>query len=365
MAGRDGRTEKATPQRLKKARDDGQVARSQEIPVAVSLLTLVATLAIAGRPIIDRAQDELRAALQGSSAADALGNAGDHALSLAVATAGPFLLAATLAGLAGGVAQVGFKINMKLAKPKLKNLDPRKGLEKLKPGTASWELIRSTAKLAAVTVVTWPVIAVWREHLGTDRTLAGGIQRLSSAYSGILVRAALLAGLIAAADYAWQKRKLNNQLKMSKDEIRREHKDAEGDPHVRGQRRRRASELSRNRMLADAATADVLLVNPTHLAVALRYDPADGAPRVVAKGADRIADKLRTVARRNGVPVTRDVPLARALFSSCKVGQHVPGALYEAVAVALAVAYRRSGRSPGSRAATATSVRRRRVRSAA
>ncbi|MFA9430910.1 flagellar biosynthesis protein FlhB [Egicoccus sp. AB-alg2] len=346
---KDGRTEKATPQRRKKARDEGTVARSQEVAVAASFAALLATLAAAGPMMVRRTMGDLSEVFRTAGSAHALADAGPRALQMAMVLAGPFLIASVLAALVSGVVQVGFKVNPKLAKPKLKNLSPKKGLEKLKPIVAGWELIRSMLKLGAVAIVVWPTLAVWQDHLQTDRTLAGGIDRLTGVYGTILIRAALLALVIAGADYAYQRWRTASQIKMSHHDIKREHKDTEGDPLLRAQRRRRASDLSRNRMLRDVATADVLITNPTHLCVALRYDPTEGAPRVVAKGADLVADKLKTIARRHGVPITPDIPLARALYKRCKVGQHVPAALYEAVAVVLALAYRRSGRGPGSR----------------
>jgi flagellar biosynthesis protein FlhB len=364
---KDGRTEKATPQRRKKAREEGQVARSQEVAIATSFVAILATTAVAGRGIIDDGMDGLRAAILGAAAPDALQASGGSAARLAVAMAGPFLVVTTLAALIASVSQVGFRLNAKLAKPKLKNLNPKKGMEKLKPATAGWELIRSTAKLAAVAVVVWPMLASWRDHLGTDRTLAGGIERLSGVYGTIIIRAAGLALVIAIADIIYQRRKFEKQIRMSKHDIKQEHKNAEGDPFIRAARRRRQTELSRNRMMMDAASADALLVNPTHIAIALRYDPDDGAPRIVAMGADKVADKLREIAGRHGIPITADKPLARTLFRTCKVGQHVPADLYEAVAVVLAVAYRRSGRGPASRPLAGPAPRRRRqlVRAAA
>jgi flagellar biosynthetic protein FlhB len=130
--------------------------------------------------------------------------------------------------------------------------------------------------------------------------------------------------------------KMMKKLKMSKYEIQQEHKQSEGDPHVKAQRRAAALAMSRNRMMADVATADVLLVNPTHVAVALRYEPERGAPRVVAKGADEIAAKLREKAAEARVPLVQDVPLARALHASCEIGQEVPPQLFTAVARVLA-----------------------------
>ena len=349
MSQKDGRTEKATPQRRHKAKEEGQVPRSQEVAVAGSFLALVTTMAVAGPGAVRRAMEELARVLSTAGDPDALAAAGGRALSLWLVLAGPFLAAAVIAGVTAGVSQVGIKFNAKLAKPKAKNLHPKKGIEKLKPSVAGWELARSVLKLSAVVVVVYPTISSWRDHLANDRTLAGAIDRLSGAYGGIIVRATILALIIAVADFAYQKKRNENQLKMKREEVKRDARDTEGDPHQKAQRRRRQQELSRNRMLGDVATADVLVTNPTHLCVALRYDPDEGAPRVVAKGADKLADRLKEIARRHGVPVTPDKPLARALFRQCRVGQHVPATLYEAVAVVLATAYRRSGRGPGSR----------------
>ncbi len=348
-ADKNSKTEKATPQRKQKARKEGQLAKSAEIPVATSLLAATGALAVMGRPALEAAAMAMERTFTAAASPDALAASAGQAGQLMLVLGAPMLGVSVIAGVTAGISQVGVRLYPEQAKPKFNRLNPKRGLEKFKPTVAGWELIRSTAKLAAVAAVVWPSISSWRDHLGTDRTLAGAIDRLGGVYGGILLRATALAAVIAIADLIYQRKRLEKQIRMTKDEVKRENKDSEGDPLLRAARRRRAGELSRNRMMRDAASADVLLVNPTHLAVALRYDPVDGAPRVVAKGADRIADKLRTIAARNGIPITADKPLARALFRRCKVGQHVPSALYEAVAVVLAVAYRRSGRGPASR----------------
>jgi flagellar biosynthetic protein FlhB len=130
-------------------------------------------------------------------------------------------------------------------------------------------------------------------------------------------------------------------MKMSKQELKEEYKSSEGDPMVRSARRQRAREMSRNRMIFDVGIADVVVTNPTRLAIALKYEDDEPAPRVVAKGANKLAAKIRAEARRNGVPVIEDKPLARALFRRIKIGHFIPGNLFEAVAAVLAVAYRR------------------------
>jgi flagellar biosynthetic protein FlhB len=142
--------------------------------------------------------------------------------------------------------------------------------------------------------------------------------------------------IIAIADYVVVRKKAMKKLKMSKYEIQQEHKNSEGDPHMKSHRRSIALAMSRNRMMTEVAEADVLLVNPTHVAVALKYDPAKGAPRVVAKGSGEVAAKLRERAAEARVPMVQDIPLARALHASCELGQEVPAQLFTAVARVLA-----------------------------
>lgn len=351
MSSKDGRSEKATPQRRKKARDEGQVPRTQEAGVAASFVGMLTVAAIAGRMMVETASGDLRGILLTAGAEEALVAAAPRALSLGAILAGPFLFGAVIVGLIAGISQVGVKFNGKLLKPKANRLSIKQGLERFKPKQAAWELFRTVLKLGAVFVVVWPSISSWREHIQNDRTLAGAMDRLSGVFGGIILRATILAIVIALLDFTYQKLKNDQKIMMSRQDIKREFRDSEGDPYQKAARRRRQQDFSRNRMMKDVATADVLVANPTHVVVALRYDPAEGAPRVVAKGADLVADKLKTVARRNGVPITVDIPLARTLFRRCKVGHHIPTELYEAVAIVLAMAYRRTGRSPGSRAA--------------
>jgi flagellar biosynthetic protein FlhB len=160
-----------------------------------------------------------------------------------------------------------------------------------------------------------------------------------------LIRNIGLAGLVMAGiDYAIQRRRVGKQTRMTKDEVKQEHKQAEGDPLVKSAMRSRQLAAARNRMMADIAEADVVLVNPTHVAIALRYEPEKGAPRVVARGAGAIAAKIRERASEESVPTVRDVPLARALYTSTKVGQEIPAELFAAVAQVLAFVISRRGR---------------------
>ncbi len=166
-----------------------------------------------------------------------------------------------------------------------------------------------------------------------------------------LMRDVALAGLLAAAgDYAMARRRTGKQVRMTKKEVRDEHKNSEGDPMLKGAIRSRQLAAARNRMMADVPQADVVLVNPTHVAIALRYDPTKGTPRVVAKGAGVIATKIRELAEESRVSMVEDVPLARALYSSCEVGQEIPPELYQAVAQVLAfVLSRKASGAPAGR----------------
>src|SRR3954451_3036315 len=183
---------------------------------------------------------------------------------------------------------------------------------------------------------------VWRAVLGLMPMLGGLVPlpvalHVAAAAATGLMRDVALAGLVAAgADYAVARRRTGKQVRMSKKEIRDEHKQSEGDPLVRSAIRSRQLAAARNRMMADVPQADVVLVNPTHVAVALRYDPAKGTPRVVAKGAGVVATRIRELAEEHRVAMVEDVPLARALHSGCEVGQEIPPQLYEAVAQVLA-----------------------------
>ena len=340
----DGKTEKATPKRRRDARRKGQVAKSAEVGVALSLLAMVAAVQVL-RGGAQALGDQARV-LFGLGATTQLPTAivVESTTATLLAMVAPVAALAVLAALVAGVSQTQGRLSPEAVKPKLSNLSPKKGLQRLSPRNAGWELLRTTVKLGALVVLLWGPVSSVGTALLAARDLGSGLERTLEQATGLLWRAALLAVVLALADYAWNRRKNEREMKMSKEDIKQEHRNSEGDPLVKAHRRRRAQEMSRNRMLRDVTTADVVVTNPTHLAVALRYDPGDTAPRVVAKGADHLAAKIRRLARRHGILVTEDKPLARSLHRTVKVGQPVPVALYEAVALVLAVAYRRRGR---------------------
>lgn len=245
------------------------------------------------------------------------------------------------AGVAACLSQVGFIFATKAARPKLSHLSPRRGLERFKPGPALWELVRSSAKLGLLGVLLMGPVRSWMDSVSERKNLTGSLDDTLAQIFVVLWRVVLLAIVVAAADYAWNRRRMTKQTNMTKQEVKQEHRQTEGDPHIKAARRSKALAMSRNRMLINVAGADVVITNPTHLAIALVYEADSPGPKVVAKGADRMAAKIRKEAYRHGVMVTENKPLARELYRRCRVGGYVPSALFEAVALVLAMVYRR------------------------
>lgn len=340
----DDKTEKPTARRRSEARKEGQVGKSQEVAVAAGMLVAVAALKLVApntaRVFGESTKEILVLAGRGEPPTEALT---DIAVKVFVVGLGPILALATFAAIASNVAQVGFKITPKAIQPKLSKISPKQGLDKLRPSNAGWELGRTALKLGLLVAVVMGPVTSMVDRLDSPNGLLDGIGMAVDTAVTILLRATLLMVVIATADYAYNKYKHERGLKMSKQEVKQDHKAQDGDPQVKAQRRRKAQEMSRNRMLTQVAFADVVVTNPTHFAVALKYDPVEGAPRVVAKGLDEMAQKIKREARRNGVMVIENRPLARALHRRVRLDGYVPADLYEAVAIVLALVYRRRG----------------------
>jgi len=335
------KTEKATPKKLKDLRKKGSVARSVELPQAVVLVAAVALLPGALHRLSETVTASMTLALTSA----------DGDLSVAVATAGTMLTGAAkalgplLAALA--VVSIGSSAllsrsapNPAALRPRLERISPKAGVKRLVSAQVAFELARSVVKLSLLAAVTW---GVWRSGyealLAGPGTVAALMSVVGDSIGQLLVRAAVLALLVGLVDAKWSRRRFDKQAKMSMHDIREESKSSEGNPLVKGQIRARQSKLSRSRMLAAVAGADVVLANPTHLVVALRYEQGSGAPTVVAKGAGGAADRIKAEAAKHDVPVVADRPLARALYRAAEVGDPVPVEFYRAVAEVLAAVY--------------------------
>lgn len=328
------RTEEPTPLRLREARRRGEVARSAELTAAAALAGGLAGLALLGPSLPGELARAVRAA---ATAADGLdGAAALHsALALTLRLTLPPAACAAGAAAACGAAQAGFVWSPAAARPRLSRLDPLRGLARLfAPSQAARTALGIAKALALVLVVAawWPGAA--RVLAALPRASApGALDAALPLVGGLALRLAAALAVVGAAELALERRRLRRALRMTRDEVRRELREDEGDPAHRAERRR----LHRTLLEAGAvARATVVVVNPTRLAVALRHERGgDGAPRVVAKGSGDAAARIRSQARRAGVPVVRDVPLARALHRLADVGDEIPEELYDAAAALL------------------------------
>ena len=342
------KTEKPTPQRLKKARKEGQIPRTQELGTWAGAAVASVLLPM----LVGNAYDETRTLFMQVN--DVASNPVSEkvfvllgqALSAFLSTLLPMALGLMVVGVAASAAQGGVSIATKGMKPTLKKLNPFPGMKRMFGTHGLWEAIKALIKTIALATVVIVTSDRAQELVSASGALPLSAVTSTFAASAVLMfRVVAVTGLvIAIADYVVVRTKTMKQLKMSKYEIQQENKQSEGDPHMKAHRRAVQMSMSRNRMMAEVADADVLLVNPVHVAVALKYEAVKGAPRVVAKGAGEVAAKLRERAAEARVPLVQDIPLARALHASCEIGQEVPPQLFTAVARVLAFVMHLSAR---------------------
>jgi flagellar biosynthetic protein FlhB len=334
------KTEKPTAQRKKKAISDGQIARTPDlgawtgmllasflVPRALSSATQSATLLfrqgleLADNPDPERALELLQRGL----------------MAIAVAVA-PLAIGLMVLGLAAAAAQGGIHFPAKMFMPKFNRLNPFPGIKRAFGGHSVWEAVKVTVKTSVLGMVLYFAVKDLVPAVISRGTMPlASLMKLVADTSVNLMRFAAVAGLVmAAADYAMARRRINKQTYMSKDEVKQEHKNTEGDPHLKGAIRSKQIAMARGRMMSDLPKADVVMVNPTHVAVALRYDPDKGAPRVIAKGAGAVATKIREKATELRIPMVQDIGLARTLYKAVDIGQEIPPEMYVAVARVLA-----------------------------
>jgi flagellar biosynthesis protein FlhB len=348
MAGE--RTEKATPKKRSEARKKGQVARSMDLNGAVVLMAGLVALSGFGPAMLRRVEESTVAILNLVKtpqvvARNGLGwlfaSVGEH-VALAVL---PVVAICALAGILVNVLQVGFRPSLTALKPDAKRLNPVSGFKHLFGVNSLVETIKSLAKVglvgAIVALAVFPKLQELSALVGTPP--ADMVPQLGHAVLSVAQRAAAAYLLIALADMIWQRYRFEKNLRMDKQEIKDEHKQQELPSEIRGAQRRRAMELARARMMDEVPSADVVVVNPTHFSVALRYDSSKPAPVVVAKGVDHVALRIREVAREHGVAVVPDPPLARTLHATVEINQMIPEELFAAVAQLLAYVYRVAG----------------------
>jgi len=340
------RTEAPSPQRLEKAREEGQVPQSRELATFVVLMTSGAALWMMASGLAQTLSKIVRGGLQFEPAiardsAYVMTQLSDQFTTAALALA-PFLGLVVVAALASPLLLRGWLFSTKAIMPDFKRLNPLSGIQRMFSTQGLVELVKSLAKVGLLGAV-----AVWLIWSNLDAIFAlgmeepnGAIQHMGDLIGKVFLLASGAMIFIVVLDLPYQLWSYFNKLKMSKEELRQEAKESEGDPHIKARIRAQQREAARRRMMSEVPTADVVVTNPTHYAVALKYSEGKmSAPRVVAKGADAVAARIRELAAENRVPLLEAPPLARALFRHTELGDEIPATLYAAVAEVLAYVF--------------------------
>lgn len=358
MAGGDfqEKTEQATPKKRRESREEGQVAKSIELSSVVVLLAGVFSLYAFKGMIYDAFLDIMNYSftIEFIPTAD-----GKYWFNFAKLLGGksllimlPIFLAVFIAALIINFSQVGFVIASKAIQPKFNKLSPIKGFSRLFSLKSLAELIKSILKLGIIGIISYIVIKGESEALVmTFHTSVGNILLyMLKVVFKIFIYVILVMLVVAILDYIFQKWQFEKELKMSKQEIKDESKQVEGDPQVKSRIRSLQQQAARKRMMKDVPEADVVVTNPTHLAVAIKYDAMSmNAPQVVAKGAGLVAERIKSLAMQNNVPVIENKKLAQNLYKLVDIGQEVPAQFFQTVAELLAYVYGLKGKTAGNR----------------
>ncbi|HYF21755.1 MAG TPA: flagellar biosynthesis protein FlhB [Caulobacteraceae bacterium] len=351
------KTEEATPRKLEEARRKGDVAKSPDLPSWLALAAACAVLAGAGGAF----SQNLAAALVPFLASphqlmDSLetGGAGEiarHGLMAALPLMGAVMLAVALAGAGGNLIQHGLLWSPEKLKPDFKKVSPMAGFKRIFGPDGLVQFLKTVLKVIATGAIAWAVLKPRAEELQGLAALGPGAI-LPYAVEVLLALAfAVLAflGVAAGGDWLWQRFRFMQRMKMSREELKEDYKQTEGDPHVKARLKQIRAERARRRMMANVPKATLIITNPTHYAVALRYVAGETpAPLCVAKGVDTLALKIREIAGEHAIPIVEDVPLARALYAAVDVDETIPREHYEAVAKV--IGFVMNGRRPAARA---------------
>ena len=349
-----GKTEKPTPGRLSEVRNKGDTPLSREL-VQGGVLFLAAVLLLwLGEWLVDSLGEVMRRGLTLDLGSREVTEVGGICAELWVAfrtIAPPFVvlvLSLVAATLVLGYGQIGVKVSREVLGLKFEKLNPFNGLKRVFSPQSLVRTAFAILKLSVIVTVLWFVLegrlpVLLRLH---EQPFATAASEIGSLVLTLLLWIGAVVTAMAAADLAWQRYDFTKRNMMTKQEVEDERKRAEGDPTMKARQRSARNELLRQRMIQEIPRADVIVTNPTHFSVALRYDRSrDPAPVVVAKGLDDMALKIRAIAKEHGVPLMEDPPLARALYRAVKVGQTVPEKFYQAVATVLSHVYRLQGRT--------------------
>ena len=345
---RDQKTEPQSAKRKKESRKKGEVAKSATLVSWLSLLVATYIIPSVARNVGDLVADGIRSitvVAEDPVPATLLAEAAILGRR-SIGAVAPILIGAALLGLIGNLAQVGFIFTGGPLKPKFERISPAAGVKRLISIKSLWESGKQVLIMGVILAVSIPaVIGMANTLLGSTWALRPALSQLFASIMGLVQLIAIIGTVIGAVDYAWQRFNLLRDNRMTKEEVKKEARESEGDPHVKAKLRSNRLAMSRNSMLASVGDADVVITNPTHVAIALRYDPSKGAPRVLARGANGMAARIRARATEEGVALVESPPLARALYRSTRVDDEIPAALFQAVATVLAFVRRLEGRA--------------------
>jgi flagellar biosynthetic protein FlhB len=338
----ESKTEEASPRKLEEARKKGDVAKSPDVAAAMSLAGAAAVLLLGGGYFSQQmAEDMLPFLAEPHAMIGGLqAGAGLEIGMRAVWAVTPFLAALMLAVIVGGVggnlAQSGFLFTTEKLKPKWSSVNPLEGFKRIYGPDGVVQFIKTFLKLVAIGAVCWWVL---KPHTREFENLAAMSPAMILPFArdlagSLMIAALIFLGFTAGADFIWQKFRFAKRMRMTKEEMKEDFKQSEGDPHVKAKLRQIRMQRSRQRMMQAVPTSTVIITNPTHYSVALRYEPdqGDGAPVCVAKGVDALALRIRELAREHNVPIVENVPLARALYAAVEIDDVIPREHFEAAA---------------------------------
>lgn len=333
------KTEEASPRKLEEARKRGEVAKSIDVPAFATLAAAAGFLAIAGGWMSRNLAAQLLPFVAHPDQFDLSGDGGVIVMRRALLALAPIVIgvmsAAALAGVGGNLIQTGFMFVPDKLKPDASKLSPAEGFKRLFGLDGMIHFLKSALKIGLVATVAWFVL---RPHLGDFQLLVGmdpnallplTIEMLKALFWGVLA----LLGAGALADWFWQRQRFMQRMRMTKEEMKEDFRQSEGDPHIRARLRQMRYERAKKRMMQNVPKATVVVMNPTHYAIALRYEAGDTpAPLCLAKGIDDVAFRIREVAEAHNIPIVEDAPLARALYATVEIDEVIPREHYEAVA---------------------------------
>lgn len=341
------KTEKATPKKRQESRKKGQVAKSTDINTAIILLLVFIMMWLVGSFLGKRIMAFLRYMYQDfllfQLTADNVQSLFLEVTTQAVLIVVPLMLIAMLAAIFSNYLQVGFLFAPEAIKMKLSKLDPIKGFKRIYSIRAIVELLKSLLKIALIGLVTFTILWINMEQVLQLSLIpvADSLSFIASLTVTMGIAVSILLIFLAVLDYLYQKYDHEKNIRMSKQDIKDEYKKTEGDPLIKSKIKEKQRQMAMRRMMQEVPKADVVITNPTHYAVALKYD-ADNmdAPVVIAKGVDFIAQKIKSIARHNEIITVENRPLARALYDQAEIGDEVPEEMFKAVAEVLAYVYR-------------------------